>query len=191
MSPSKTLFLDRDGVINQHPDSHYVMSWNDFAFNPGVLQAILRLSEYFNHIVVVTNQQGVGKGMMSQEDLDTIHERMVKAISGFGGRIDLVCACTDLASEPNNCRKPATVMALKAQSQFPDIDFSKSLMVGDQLTDLHFGADLGMAVALIQNPSKNVKLIPPYQDVQSFKSLQKLADFIEVNDHWFKALSSY
>ncbi|MCS6819569.1 MAG: histidinol phosphate phosphatase, partial [Chitinophagales bacterium] len=69
-----TLFLDRDGVINLHYPNDYVKSVEEFIFLEGALDAIRDLSRVFKRIIVVTNQQGVGKGLMSEADLDLIHE---------------------------------------------------------------------------------------------------------------------
>jgi D-glycero-D-manno-heptose 1,7-bisphosphate phosphatase len=149
MPRASTLFLDRDGVINTDPSTYYVLDWDGFQFNPGVLETIPVLNQLFEHIVIVTNQQGVGKGLMSESTLEDIHFNMLKCISSFGGHIDLVMACTDLASDPDHRRKPRSWMGLEAQSRIPDIDFSRSWMVGDQPTDIEFGINLGMSTAMI------------------------------------------
>ena len=77
---SWSLFLDRDGVINQHPSNHYVMRWEEFEFVPGVITALQALRPLFQRIIIVTNQQGVGKGLMKKSDIDDIHERMNEEI---------------------------------------------------------------------------------------------------------------
>jgi len=71
----RCLFLDRDGVINKHPTNHYVMTWDEFEFLPGVIPALQALRPFFHRIVVVTNQQGVGKGLMEQAELEHIHDQ--------------------------------------------------------------------------------------------------------------------
>lgn len=147
---SWTLFLDRDGVINYRWKGDYVKKWPDFKFLDGVLEAIAQFSSQFNKIVVVTNQQGVGKGLMTQEALDAIHNRMVQEIETAGGRIDAVYACTTLNSDLNNCRKPKPDMGHWAKEQFPEIDFKKSIMVGDSITDIQFGENLGMTTVWVR-----------------------------------------
>ena len=126
-----TLFLDRDGVINRRIIDGYVTSWEEFEFLPGVLEAFEVLAQRFRHILVVTNQQGVGKGLMTMEQVDAIHDRMCLEVEAHDGRIDGILVCPQLASEPDNYRKPSPEMAYMAQELFPDLDLAKSVMVGD------------------------------------------------------------
>ena len=74
---SWSLFLDRDGVINTRLVDDYVKCWEDFEFLPGVLEAIKCFNKLFSTIVVVTNQQGIGKGLMKVETLNNIHKKMM------------------------------------------------------------------------------------------------------------------
>src|SRR5258706_16089756 len=91
-----TLFLDRDGVINHEKHLDYIHTWDEFVFYDGVKEALKILAPKFKHIVVVTNQKGVGKGMTLLKDLGIIHRNMIKEIEMVGGRIDKVYFCTDL-----------------------------------------------------------------------------------------------
>lgn len=141
---SWTLFLDRDGVINVRLPGDYVKTVAEFEFLPGVPEAIAALSKIYGRIVVVTNQQGISKGLYSHEDLDLIHRHMVSSIENAGGRINAVYYAHQLASENSPMRKPGTGMALQAKKDFPEIDFSKSVMVGDSASDMEFGKALGM-----------------------------------------------
>ena len=144
-----TLFLDRDGVINRRPVNDYVKRWDEFEFLPGVTGAVVRLSEIFGRIIIITNQQGIGKGLMTAGELENIHRKMVSEIENAGGRIDAVYFCPDLEAQPDNCRKPGTVMAERAKRDFPEIDFSKSVMAGDTENDMLFGKNAGMKTVLI------------------------------------------
>lgn len=132
-----TLFLDRDGVINKLRPNDYVKSWEEFLFLPGILEALAIWNSHFKHIIIVSNQRGVGKGLMSEDHLKNIHFRMVKEIEKHGGRIDKIYYCTSLTNEDIN-RKPNIGMALQAKKDFPDIDFSRSLMIGDSESDMIF-----------------------------------------------------
>ncbi|MFW5975036.1 MAG: D-glycero-alpha-D-manno-heptose-1,7-bisphosphate 7-phosphatase [Bacteroidota bacterium] len=145
------LFLDRDGVINKKPENDYVKSWDSFQFLPGVLQALKLLRHHFERIFIATNQQGIGKGLMTEHQLDLIHKSMLKAIRESGGKIDKIYFCPDLASKPGNCRKPAPYMALQAQKEFPELIFKKSVMVGDTASDMDFGKQLSMKTVLISS----------------------------------------
>lgn len=172
-----TLFLDRDGVINQHPKTHYVFDRKGFLFCPGAIEAIAYCSQLFKHIIVVTNQQGIGKGLMTEHDLDNIHDHLNNAVVHFGGHIDAIYHCPDLSTKTGNCRKPSPAMAHKAQSEFPDIEFSRSIMVGDQITDLEFAENAGMKKVLVKNKAHNFMVpthLQPVIEVQSLMEFRQL-----------------
>lgn len=147
--PFNNLFIDRDGVINKHLPDDYVKNWEEFEFLPNVLEAFVLLAKAFRRIIIVTNQRGVGKGLMTEVDLQDIHQRMVSEIIHAGGRLDRIYCCTDTNSDSPN-RKPNSGMALQAQKDFPDIIFKESVMVGDSKSDMEFGERLGMRTILIQ-----------------------------------------
>ena len=140
---SWTLFLDRDGVINEEIVGSYVTSTSEFIFCDGALQALATLSEVFGNIVVVTNQRGVGKGVMSKDALRDINEMMTEAIAKAGGRIDKIYACTAVDDNDHN-RKPNTGMAIQAREDFPLIDYKRSVMVGNSVSDMEFGKRMAM-----------------------------------------------
>jgi len=146
---SWTLFLDRDGVINKRIPDGYVQHWEAFEFLPGVLESIAIFSRIFGRIIVITNQQGIAKGIMNEAQLEVVHREMFAEVEQAGGKIDAVFHCPDMASMPDNCRKPSPFLALKAQKQFPEIDFRKSIMVGDTESDMTFGKNIGMLTILV------------------------------------------
>jgi D-glycero-D-manno-heptose 1,7-bisphosphate phosphatase len=137
-----TLFLDRDGVINHEKHNDYVHTWKEFLFYDGVKEAISIFSKKFQRIIVVTNQKGVGKGFTKLEDLMTIHKNMTTEIETAGGRIDAIYFCSDLDDNSPD-RKPNPGMGKKAIEQFPEIDPKKSIMIGNTLSDMGFGRNLG------------------------------------------------
>jgi D-glycero-D-manno-heptose 1,7-bisphosphate phosphatase len=143
-----TLFLDRDGVINYKIDNDYVQRWEDFKFIEGSLDALCGLRIIFSRIIIVTNQRGVGKGLMSITQLREIHDKMLRRIEECSGRIDKVYYCTEIFADAT-CRKPNTGMAILAQIEFPKIDFTRSIMVGDSISDMEFGKRLGMKTVFI------------------------------------------
>ncbi len=148
--PYDTLFLDRDGVINVHRPGDYVKSWEEFVFEEGIFEAMELLSGLFRRIVVVTNQRGVGRGLLEESTLQSIHEKMKREIESRGGRIDRVFYCTDTdPSSPD--RKPNTGMGRQAKEVFPDLDFTLSYVAGDSESDMEFGRRLGMRTARIGN----------------------------------------
>ena len=148
---SWTLFLDRDGVINKRICGGYVQHWNAFEFLPGVPESLAFFSRIFGRVIVITNQQGIAKGIMNEAQLEAVHREMFAEVKKAGGKIDAVFHCPDMASKPDNCRKPSPFLALKAQKQFPQIDFSKSIMVGDAESDMTFGKNAGMFTVLVGN----------------------------------------
>jgi histidinol-phosphate phosphatase family protein len=138
-----TLFLDRDGVVNVENVGSYVTEWAEFAFCEGVLEALKDLSEIFGRIVVVTNQRGVGRGIMTRDALKEINVNMIQSIRDAGGRLDRIYACTAVEDTDHN-RKPNTGMGRQAREDFPEIDFKRSVMVGNSLSDMEFGKRLAM-----------------------------------------------
>lgn len=150
-----TLFLDRDGVINRRIVDGYVTSWEEFEFLPGVLEALRIFAQRFKYIFVITNQQGVGKGLMTMDDVDAIHDRMCTEIEDHGGLVDGILVCPQLASEPDNYRKPRPDMAYMACEICPDIDLGKTVMVGDGQLDIDFGHNAGTKTVFIgaDNPT--------------------------------------
>ena len=151
-----TLFLDRDGVINVRLIDDYIKTPSDFVFIDGVQKAIASLNNFFQFTVVVTNQQGIGKKLMSLEDLKSVHNKMIKGVAEVGGEINSVFFSPALKRENSVTRKPNVGMGLQAKQQFPEIDFKNSIMVGDSLTDLEFGKRLGMKTVLVAADKKTI-----------------------------------
>ncbi|MCS7296852.1 MAG: HAD family hydrolase [Bacteroidia bacterium] len=171
-----TLFLDRDGVINVERVGGYVLRWADFEFLPGVEAALKVLKSIFGRIIVVTNQRGVGKGLMTHEELQAIHQQMRAHIEAAGGRIDAIYACTD-AEDESPCRKPNIGMALQAKRDFPEIDFKYSIMVGNTESDMYFGRALGMRTIWIASRKPSPE--PPYLAEAVYASLWEWTQALE------------
>ena len=138
-----TVFLDRDGVINHEKKMDYVYRYSEFIFQDRVKDALKILDAHFGRIIIVTNQRGVGRGLMTEEDLSDIHAKMLYDIQMSGGRIDEILYCTANDNDHPN-RKPNPGMALLAKEKFPEIDFKRSIMVGNTLSDMQFGRNAGM-----------------------------------------------
>lgn len=150
-----TIFLDRDGVINKKLDNDYVKHWVEFEFIEGVIDALKLINSIFGKIIVVTNQQGIGKGIYRTEDLELIHKNMLYEINYFGGRIDNIYFSPHLANENHPTRKPNIGMGLQAKKDFPEIDFEKSIVVGDSLSDMEFGRKAEMKTIFISEEKLN------------------------------------
>ena len=149
MNSQWTLFLDRDGIVNERIVGDYVRRENQFIFREDFLKTIPVFRANFGKIIIVTNQQGVAKGLMSEEDVFTVHQYLLNILHDKGIAIDAIYCCPHLHESGCRCRKPETGMAQQAQKDFPDIDFQKSLMIGDSLSDILFGKRCGMMTALV------------------------------------------
>ena len=139
-----TLFLDRDGVINLKLDGEYVKNIDQFEFISGVKTSISKLSKIFKRILIVTNQQGIAKRIMSDKDLDALHEHMLLELEKNGGVIDKIYYCPHLSSENCNCRKPNPGMIQQALIDFPEIKLAHSYLIGDSDTDILAGNKMGL-----------------------------------------------
>ncbi len=172
---SWTLFLDRDGVINKKIENDYVRSWKQFEFLPGVLDALKTLSSIFGRIIIVTNQRGIGRGLMTREDLENIHKTMLDIFKKNRIKVDAIYYCPhNYENEKCHCRKPDIGMAIEAKKDFPDIDFFKSVMVGDSISDMEFGNRLNMYTVFIGKGK------PILADVK-FNSLPEFTEYLVKN----------
>ncbi len=160
-----TLFLDRDGVINRWLPGDYVRTWDQFAFLPGIRESLRKWAAKFRHVIVVSNQRGVGKGKMTQMELESVHARMLAEISAAGGRIDAIYTCTELAPE-HPMRKPQTGMFQAACRDFQDITPERSLMLGDSEYDRAFAANCGMSFVLTETADLTLR----FQEAVSWDS---------------------
>lgn len=137
------LLLDRDGTINRLRPGGYVRRWEEFEFLPRVLETLSGWAGRARRIFVVTNQRGVGKGVMTEDDLRAIHRRMCEEIVRRGGRIDGVYYCTSLTEEDGR-RKPGTGMFLDILRDYPEVRPGGCLMIGDSDSDMRFAENCGI-----------------------------------------------
>lgn len=157
---SWTLFLDRDGVVNERNFDGYIISPNQFKFKNGVFDALEIVDKIFGRSILITNQQGVAKKIMSERNLKEVHRYMsqeLKMKSNF--EFDAIFAATNFKGATNDRRKPNSSMALEAKKMFSTIDFEKSIMIGDTDSDIKFGTNLGMKTVLVKS-KENVALHP-------------------------------
>jgi len=170
---SWTLFLDRDGVINEDKVGSYIFHKDEFKFMQGAPDFFKRLSEKFGHIIVVTNQRGIGRELMTEEHLTGIHDKMNEAIVTAGGKIHGIYFASSIANN-HPLRKPNPGMAFKAKTDFPMIDLAKSIMVGNKLSDMLFGKNAGMYTVFIASTNPEVAFPHPDIDLR-FELLQDFA----------------
>lgn len=168
-----SLFLDRDGVINYEKENDYIRHWNEFRFYEGVKEALAVFASRFGKIFIVSNQRGVGKQLMTEEDLTEIHHCMLKEIEQAGGRIDKIYFCTAL--DPKDpYRKPNPGMAFQAQKDFPDIDLNRAVMAGNKPGDMLFAKNAGMYSLFIASTHPETPFPHPDIDLR-YSSLSAFA----------------
>ena len=168
-----TLFLDRDGVINYEKKDDYIRNWQEFKFYEGAKDALKIFAEKFGTIIVVSNQRGIGKGLMTEEDLLGIHQNMQHEIEAAGGRINAIYYCTAIDSKAIY-RKPNPGMAFSAKKDFPEIDLARSIIAGNKPSDMFFGKYAGMYSVYIASTHPETPFPHPNIDLR-FNSLSDFA----------------
>jgi D-glycero-D-manno-heptose 1,7-bisphosphate phosphatase len=138
----KTIFLDRDGVINDSRRFRYVTSWKNFIFLPGAREALMLFQKYGFRKVIITNQQGIAKGEMSVSDLDAIHSFMKGELAKDGVKIDAIYFCPHSEKERCECRKPKPGMITRAVKQL-NLDINDCYLIGDSKIDIQAGLNAG------------------------------------------------
>lgn len=147
---SKAIFFDRDGVVNERILGGYVRTWDEFRFMPEVGETLKQLKDLGYRTIIITNQRGVGLGLMSQTDLDSIHKSMQAELKkNFGVEFDDIISCTDAGNESGR-RKPSPAMLLEAEKKY-NIDMSQSWMIGDTASDIEAGESAGAKTAFFLN----------------------------------------
>ncbi len=145
---ARTVFLDRDGVINVNRVDH-VKTWSEFEFIDGAAEALARLASTDFLIVVVSNQSAIGRQLVTRAGVEDIHARMLEAIARAGGRIDRVYYCPHLPVENCACRKPRVGLVLEASREL-NIDLKASYFIGDTLEDVATARVVGCTPLLVR-----------------------------------------
>ncbi|MFH1096316.1 MAG: D-glycero-beta-D-manno-heptose 1,7-bisphosphate 7-phosphatase [Candidatus Desantisbacteria bacterium] len=146
--PQKVVFLDRDGVINKKLEGDYVKSYTEFEFLPGVIDAIRKIKQKDMLVIIITNQSGIGRGIMSEDELAMVHEQMLADLKKEGVTIDAIYYCPHSPDNGCNCRKPKDGLFKQALMDF-DIDIENSWMIGDELKDIEAGGKAGCKTYLL------------------------------------------
>lgn len=168
-----TLFLDRDGVINYEKKDDYIRNWEEFKFYEDAKDAMKIFAEKFGAIIVVSNQRGVGKGLMTEDDLLDIHKSMQREIEAAGGRVDGIYYCTAVDAKAIY-RKPNPGMAFSAKRDFPGIDLDRSIIAGNKPSDMLFGKNAGIYSVFIASTHPETPFPHPNIDLR-FDSLSDFA----------------
>lgn len=168
------VFFDRDGVVNVSPGAGYVLRWEQFQFSPGINEALRLCKSRGYALVLVTSQQGVGKRLMTQDDLDFIHARMQRALAAEGAAFDGIYACTCLAEDPAcTCRKPNPEMIQRAATEL-GLDLSRSLLVGDYDRDIQMARNAGIPVTIRVLDGGGAAAVPATHQIASVAELAGL-----------------
>lgn len=154
----RTVFLDRDGILNEKmPEGRYVARWEEFRILPGVPEALRRLNQAGLRVVVVSNQRGIALGLYTNEEVAAIHAKFQQLLKSAGAQIDAFFICPHDKGQCN-CRKPLPGLFEQAVAQFPKITAETSAMIGDSLSDIEFGHRLGMSTVFIEGNRERQKL---------------------------------
>src|ERR1700751_1324202 len=145
------VFLDRDGTLNvKPPPGEYIERPEVLELLPGAAEAVATLNRAGVWTGVVTNQRGVALGRMTVDDLNAVHDRLRSLLQEREAFLDAIYACPHEVGICD-CRKPSSGLLLQAQRQHPALEFARSAIVGDSLTDVEAGRTLGLATALISD----------------------------------------
>jgi histidinol-phosphate phosphatase family protein len=155
MRREPAIILDRDGVLNRKPPrAQYVRSWEQWEWLPGSLEALRLLHEARYRVIIVSNQAGIGRGVMTEADLHGIHARMKSDVERAGGRIDAIYYCPHDWDEGCECRKPKPGMLFQAQKDH-HLDLSRIYFIGDDERDL-MAADAAECRSALVTPSRSL-----------------------------------
>jgi D-glycero-D-manno-heptose 1,7-bisphosphate phosphatase len=149
----RAIFLDRDGVINEKlPEDHYVARPSELRLLPGAVEALQMLYRLGYALIVVTNQRGIARGFMTEEDLSRVHDFLRNILKDKGVFLDGIYHCPHETFENCPCRKPQPGMILEAVEHF-GIDPAGSYMVGDSPSDVEAGRSAGVMTVRISRDS--------------------------------------
>ncbi|MCW5558463.1 MAG: HAD family hydrolase [Verrucomicrobiae bacterium] len=146
MKAPAAVFLDRDGTLNA--ERHYLSRPEDLVLLPGVLDALGRLQAAGFHLVVVTNQSGIGRGYFSPADLEAVHDRLSRMAATAGVRFTRIYVAPEAPGQPSRYRKPSPQALFDARDDL-GVDLARSYMIGDKWIDVETGLHAGCAASLL------------------------------------------
>ncbi len=154
-----TVILDRDGVLNlKPPPAQYVRTWDDFHWLPGAKEALRLLTKAGYRTVIVSNQAGIGRGLMADADLGEIHKRMLEEVRQAGGEIEAIYYCPHEWDAGCACRKPKPGMLFEAQKAH-DLDLTRTLYIGDDERDEQAARAAGCLFEMVNDENSLLKVI--------------------------------
>jgi D-glycero-D-manno-heptose 1,7-bisphosphate phosphatase len=152
MARPATVFLDRDGTINvKAPEGEYITRPEDLVLLPGAADAVRRLNEAGVEVVVVTNQRGIARGLMSEDDYTAVTGVLADRLAEHGARWRAVFHCPHEAGACR-CRKPETGLIDRARVEVPGLDVTGAVLIGDSESDVEAGRRAGLRTVLLADP---------------------------------------
>ena len=171
------IFLDRDGTIIE--DVHYLSRPEQLKILPGAPEAIARANALLIPVIVVTNQSGIARGMFSVEDHEAISAKLEEILTAAGAGIDASYFCPHAPEEGCDCRKPGTLLFRQAARDFPDIELSRALYIGDRLRDVEPGLALGGTGVLVPSPET------PQSEIDAAAARARVAPSLATAFDWY------
>ncbi len=165
----RALLLDRDGVLNEEKRGSYIFTPEEYIWLPGVQDALVKAREYYDYFFIVTNQRGISRGLMTEADLAKVHQKMTDELSKLDVEIHGIYYAKGM-DDADPFRKPNPGMGLKIKEEFKDIDWSRSTMIGNNISDMEFGKHLDLETIFLSTTNPPLKL--PHSSVdKQFSSL--------------------
>lgn len=162
LKPQRAVILDRDGVLNERPPiAHYVRSWEEFHWLPGVIEALQLLQSVGYKLILASNQSGIARGVMTEMDLDLLHGSMAEDLARAGVDLDAIYYCPHGWDDGCLCRKPLPGMLFQAQRDF-HLDLTKTLFIGDDERDQEAGQAAGCLTALVTETQTLLDTVQEY-----------------------------
>jgi D-glycero-D-manno-heptose 1,7-bisphosphate phosphatase len=173
--PHHFVLLDRDGVINRMRGD-YVKTWKELEVLPGALEAIARVNRTGREIIVLTNQSGISRNLVSADVVDDIHHKLAKLVARRGGQIRAFLVCPHSPRDGCNCRKPAPGLFFRARDEL-GVDLARAIMVGDQALDIQAAQAAGCDGILVDPAHRHARLAEIF-GCATVKSLVEAAELI-------------
>lgn len=172
------IILDRDGVIN-HDSVDYIKSPDEWVAIPGSLEAIAHLNRAGFHVLIATNQSGVGRGYYDLATLDEIHEKLTHELATVGGCIDGIFFCPHRPDEGCGCRKPEPGMLFQIEEKF-NLDLSLTYFIGDSHGDIQAALNAGCKPLLVMtgNGERTLMRHPEFSIIPRFDTLMQAAEYV-------------
>jgi D-glycero-D-manno-heptose 1,7-bisphosphate phosphatase len=194
MVPVKLVILDRDGTINVERDD-YVKSPEEWEPLPGAMEAVARLNHGGWHVVIATNQSGLGRGLFDMASLNAMHAKMNRLLMEFGGRVDAVFFCPHAPEDGCDCRKPMPGLFEQIGERY-GLELRGLPAVGDSLRDLQAAAAVGCETHLVltgkcvgMEQAQVQALLDQVPGTTTHADLAAFAEFLVMRDRHAKALA--